>query len=132
MSIFYSFREAIIRGEYTRNVLAESSMIYRINIEKEDIENFIIKNRKIFLYGTGAYARRILYIIKTLGYDVSGIVVSKSTNTLFNGIKVINYSELEDDSSIVVCMNRKKAEELYKKLKNRKNTLWLWKDLNGK
>lgn len=73
------------------------------------------KSRKLYLYGTGAYARKFLLFEKELPDEVEGFVVTSMHpgNDSFNGNRVMSvYEALSDDSGFVLLLGQKNMIEV--------------------
>lgn len=87
------FKEAIETIDYIKNkslydveliknnLMRLSSQNYEnVQMNYYDLKKFIEGHKKIFIYGNGRWGKNLCYLLHHLGYEISGIVVTKPTS----------------------------------------------------
>ena len=98
-------------------------------VKKADLINFSEKNKKVYIYGTGAYGKLVYQIVERKfikGFIVSDEKMTEDKN--FFDIPIYKISDLAicRDLPIIVALNKSNSEEVVEKLEDFKNVLYLF------
>lgn len=95
---------------------------------KDEIEDFLWLNMDVYMYGVGSIARALLFVFGKRIKHFKGFIVSEKgvdeERTVW-GYPVISLSEYSD-GAIIVGMNKRNAQEIFKKIGINHNVLYLW------
>ncbi len=82
--------------------------IERVLYNNDDLKDFFIRNKKVFLYGAGKGGRGCLHVIRMLGYEPAGFIETKPNDLLvIDGVRVFSLEEVKmenDDFGIVIAV----------------------------
>lgn len=97
---------------------------------KIDVDENIQQYSRIFLYGAGEIARKIIITAQAMGFDIYQVIVSdKSKNDPYVlGIKVVQFSEVElnyKSDLVVVAVSEKYRSQIVSALEDRANINYL-------
>lgn len=84
-------------------------------INAEDLNNFVDKADKLFMYGCGAYAKEIYHLYVKKSGKLKGFAVSDNQRyniTDLYGYPIYKISELGTDVPMIVAMSKKNTEEV--------------------
>lgn len=95
--------------------------------------NYFLKiykdGHKIFIYGAGANAHYVQWVLHLNGIKVEKFLVTdlQGNKKEINGIEVLQWDAklLEENDYLMVALNQKNSREVYDKLSTIKNVLWL-------
>ncbi len=73
-----------------------------------------LKKHKIYLYGAGDYARKVIISLDYLNINISGIIVTKLSKTSILGYEIIEYNNslIEKEALIIVGVTEKYKKEI--------------------
>ena len=121
----------IINFDISQYILTEKKIgVPESNVSREKIKMFLNTKKKIYIYGTGTYAKVIWYGYKEYIRNFGGFVVSDSEwkeNEYCCGIMVKKYSDIENNRKIILGMGCKNTFYVKETLGNSNDILALWK-----
>lgn len=102
-------------------------------VSDEEILAFIRNKEKIYIWGTGVYARKIWFAYSEELTAFSGFVVTdnkyKKDNFLY-GYPVFCFDEIEDCSNIILGLDKENTQTILKMKLSRVSVLNIWKNDN--
>ena len=106
---------------------------YKLPVMKtgsQEIIKFLNTNPKVYIYGTGIIARKILGLYYPYFQHVKGFVVSDDQYVnvnKFKGFEVLHVSKIEyAEASVLVALNTEHSQAVKSNLKKCKKVLFLW------
>lgn len=118
-----------LKEEAVKDLFQETAMI-----EREEVESFILHQKKILIYGIGVMAKMVYSCF--FSYEnhpkLEGFVVSDDqpvAKSNFRGYPLYKYSEIKNKSNIaiLVALNINNTKEVAQQLREVKNVKFLWK-----
>lgn len=88
---------------------------YNMSRQKELVENFCEKYKKVYLYGAGKYGKKLLHSMSKWGLDPMGFVVTnRIPNMVLEGKNVFLIDELDidEETGFIISVNLENQEEL--------------------
>ncbi len=112
---------SIYMNSYNDKHVHSMHEFYNYNTQKSQIEEFIDKNKEVYLYGAGQYGHELLDNVRSWGYDVNGYIVTEESIRCKDGLPVVRIDELsgKDDVGIIISVSFLKQAEIESELKNR-------------
>ena len=92
------------------------------SLHKKDIKlhAFLSIYKKIYIYGAGIVAKRLVCYLKEEEYNISGLIVTekKENSTIFNDIKIyeLNDIKISEEDGIIIGVKFSSQEEILRRL----------------
>lgn len=101
-----------------------------IDITGDEILNVCSRHKDIYIYGAGIVARHIYYFLKENGLQVTAFLVSDITDKKAKlcGVRISQwkFEKIKIDDVLIVGMNKKNTEMVYRRLENVENLVLLY------
>lgn len=127
---YYNSKFNVVLKDYPKVDVLPQCMHICFTVGEFDIKNFICKNEKIYVYGTGKMAEYFMQYFGDQIPNLNGFIISddKYNPNFYCQHKIYKISEISDTTvGIIVAMNRKNADEVKSNLQNYQNVLYLYK-----
>ena len=99
-------------------------------VEESCILDFVKMNSKIYIYGTGVYARKVWFLVHDKISDFCGFIISdnqiRKEEQLY-GEPVKYYSMIDKKCSIIIGCDKSHTEQILKNISHSGNIFILWK-----
>lgn len=108
----------------------EEKMAFVLNIPREDILNFLGRQKSVYIYGIGNFGKRFYYGYHYLINNFCGFIVSSDQETAgisIQGYPVLRITDIKDKGiGIVVALGRANTDEVRPSLKEFENVLYFF------
>ncbi|MCI5933900.1 MAG: glycosyltransferase [Lachnospiraceae bacterium] len=78
--------------------------------QKTFLDEFVLSESNVYIYGAGTFARRILEMLNVLDVKINGVLVTKKNRNTFMGHEVIAYEDLDEKKENVTVVIGIKGE----------------------
>lgn len=99
-------------------------------VEESCILDFVKMNSKIYIYGTGVYARKVWFLVHDKISDFCGFIISdnqiRKEEQLY-GEPIKYYSMIDKNCSIIIGCDKSHTEQILKNISHSGNIFILWK-----
>lgn len=99
-------------------------------ITESEIEEFLAKHKRVYIYGTGSFARSVYFVFNNRIQEFAGFVVSKKESDYVMEKSVFEINEIPDDSAIIVAMNYNNSSQVINNLSDKMHCFLFW-DIKG-